>query len=76
VTHDYAGAAGAFRTVLKKYPDSRKAPDAMLKLGYTQAAQKQYSAARATLSEVTQKFPDSDSAKLAADRLKKLPAQQ
>ena len=34
VTHDYGSAAGAFRTVLKKYPDSRKAPDAMLKLGY------------------------------------------
>lgn len=76
VTHDYASAAGAFRTVLKKYPDSRKAPDALLKLGYTQAAQKQYPAARATLTELTQKYPDSDSAKLAADRLKKLPAQQ
>ena len=31
----------------------RKAPDALLKLGYTQYAQKQYPAAKATLTEVT-----------------------
>src|SRR6202007_1978410 len=36
VSHDYDSAAGAFRTVLKKWPDSPKAADAMLKLGYTQ----------------------------------------
>src|SRR2546430_557589 len=69
VNHDYEAAAGAFRTVLKKWPDSRKAPDALLKLGYTQYAQRQYSAARATLTEVMRKYPGSDSAKLAADRL-------
>jgi tol-pal system protein YbgF len=74
VNHDYDSAAGAFRTVLKKWPDARKAPDALLKLGYTQAAQKQYAAARATLDEVTKKYPGSPSAKLAADRLRRLPA--
>ncbi len=74
VNHDYEAAAGAFRAVLKKWPDSRKAPDALLKLGYTQYALKQYSAARATLSEVTRKYPGSDSAKLAADRLRRVPA--
>ena len=75
VSHDYDSAAGAFRTVLKKYPDSRKAPDAMLKLGYTQLEQKQYPAARATLDEVTKKYPGTESAKLAADRLRRIPAQ-
>jgi len=75
VSHEYDSAAGAFRTVLKKWPDSRKAPDAMLKLGYTQAEQKQYPAARATLDEVTKKYPGTDSAKLAADRLRRIPAQ-
>jgi tol-pal system protein YbgF len=73
VNHDYEAAAGAFRAVLKKWPDSRKAPDALLKLGYTQYAQKQYSAARATLTEVTRKYPGSDSAKLASDRLHRVP---
>ena len=72
VNHDYEAAAGAFRTVLKKWPDSRKAPDALLKLGYTQSAQRQYSAARATLTEVMQKYPGSASAKLAADRLRRM----
>ncbi len=75
VNHDYDAAAGAFRTVLKKWPDSRKAPDALLKLGYTQYAQKQYPAAKATLTDVTQKYPGTDSAKLAADRLKRIPEQ-
>ncbi|HEY0768524.1 MAG TPA: tol-pal system protein YbgF [Steroidobacteraceae bacterium] len=73
VNHEYDAAAGAFRAVLKKWPDSRKAPDALLKLGYTQYAQKQYAAARATLTEVTHKYPGSDSAKLAADRLHRVP---
>jgi tol-pal system protein YbgF len=75
VNHDYDSAAEAFRTVLKKYPDSRKAPDALLKLGFTQYEQKQYGAARSTLTAVTQKFPGTDSAKLAADRLRRIPAQ-
>ncbi|MBV8404351.1 MAG: tol-pal system protein YbgF [Gammaproteobacteria bacterium] len=75
VSHDYDSAAGAFRTVLKKWPDSRKAPDAMLKLGYTQLEQKQYPAARATLDEVTKKYPGTDAARLAAERLRRIPAQ-
>ncbi len=74
VNHDYDAAAVAFRTVLKKWPDSRKAPDALLKLGYTQYAQKQNAAARATLTEVMRKYPGSDSAKLAAERLRRVAA--
>ena len=73
VNHDYDAAAGAFRDVLKKWPESRKGPDALLKLGYTQYAQKQYPAAKATLTEVTRKYPGSDAAKLAADRLHRIP---
>jgi len=75
VNHDYDSAAEAFRAVLKKWPDSRKAPDALLKLGYTQFEQKQWSAARTTLTAVTQKYPGTDAAKLAADKLRRIPAQ-
>jgi tol-pal system protein YbgF len=75
VNHDYDSAGGAFRTLLKKWPDSRKAPDALLKLGYAQYAQKQYPAAKATLTEVTKKYPGSDAAKLAGDRLRRIPAE-
>lgn len=74
VNRDFGSAAGAFRTVLKKWPDSRKAPDALLKLGYTQLEQKQYPAARATLEEVTKKYPGTESARLATERLKRIPA--
>ncbi|HTD13293.1 MAG TPA: tol-pal system protein YbgF [Steroidobacteraceae bacterium] len=75
VNHDYDPAASAFRTVLKKWPDSRKAPDALLKLGFTQYAQAQYAAARATLTDVTRRFPGTDAAKLATERLRKIPGQ-
>ena len=75
VNHDYDSAAEAFRTVLKKWPDARKAPDALLKLGYTQFEQKQFAAARATLAAVTQRYPGTDAAKLAADKLRHMPAQ-
>src|SRR5207237_187217 len=73
VNHEYDAAAGAFRSVLQKWPDSRKAPDAMLKLGYTQLELKKVAEGRATLTEVTRKFPDSEAAKLARERLRRVP---
>jgi len=73
VTRDYDNAAVTFRAVGERWPNSRKAPDALLKLGFTQYELKQYAEARATLTQVTKRFPDSEAAKLAADRLKRLP---
>jgi len=66
--------AGKFQRVLAAWPDSRKAPDALLKLGYTQIEQKKLAAGRASLEQVVARFPDSEAAKLAAERLKKIPA--
>jgi tol-pal system protein YbgF len=74
VTHDLDAAAGAFRNVMQKWPNSRKTPDAMLKLGYTQLDQKKVSEGRATLSQVVQKFPGTDAAKLATEKLQRTPA--
>jgi tol-pal system protein YbgF len=74
VTRDYDNAAVAFRTVGERWPNSRKAPDALVKLGFTQFELKNYSQARATLTLVTQRYPDTEAAHLAADRLKRLPA--
>jgi tol-pal system protein YbgF len=74
VTRDFDSATGAFRNVLQKWPDSRKAPDALLKLGYTQLEQKKTGEGRATLSQVVQKYPGTDAAKLAAERLQRAPA--
>ncbi len=74
VTRDYDGAAASFRTVLQQWPQSRKAPDALLKIGFTQFEQKKFAESRRTLEDVIQKYPDSDPAKLAADKLKRFPA--
>ena len=73
VTRDYDEAAAAFRTVGERWPDSRKAPDALLKLGYTQYEQKHLTAARVTLQQVVARFPDTEAARLAQERLRKLP---
>jgi len=75
VTRDFDQAEVAFRTVGDRWPGSRKAPDALLKLGYTQIEQKHLSEARATLGQVVQRFPGSDAARLAADKLSKLTAE-
>jgi tol-pal system protein YbgF len=70
---EYEQAATAFRVVGERWPTSRKAPDALLKLGYSQIELKQVGQARVTLSDVTRKFPDSDASRLATERLSKLP---
>jgi len=74
VNRDFDHAATAFRAVGQKWPNSRKAPDALLKLGYTQIEQKRYGEARLTLASVSRQFPGSDAAKLAADKLQKMSA--
>jgi len=73
VTRDYEHAAAAFRAVGERWPTSRKAPDALLKLGYTQFEQKHLTAARATLQQVVERYGGSDAARLAQERLQKLP---
>ena len=74
VTRDYDHAAPCFEKVLSAWPNSRKAPDALLKLGYTQFEQKHVALARTTLQQVVVRYPGSDAAKLASERLQKIPA--
>jgi tol-pal system protein YbgF len=69
---EYDQAAAAFRTVGERWPNSRKSPDALLKLGFSQIELKRPSEARVTLGDVTRKYPDSEAAKLAAERLRRL----
>jgi tol-pal system protein YbgF len=73
VTREYDSAILAFRKVATDWPDSRKAPDALVKVGFTQAAQGKNAEARATLEEVTRRFPGSEASQLAAERLKRMP---
>jgi tol-pal system protein YbgF len=75
VTRDYDHASEAFERVGEHWPDSRKAPDALLKLGYTQFEQKRYAAARGTLQRVVDRYAGTEAARLAAERLAKFPAE-
>jgi tol-pal system protein YbgF len=72
VTRDYEEAMAAFRKVTTDWPDSRKAPDALVKVGFTQAAIGRSGDARATLEEVTRRYPGTEAATLATDRLKRM----
>ncbi|MCX7037451.1 MAG: tol-pal system protein YbgF [Proteobacteria bacterium] len=74
VMRDYPAAAAAFEKVIAGWPSSRKLADAQLKLGFTQFEQKRLAQARATLQQVVTRFPGTDAAKLAAERLSKIPA--
>jgi TolA-binding protein len=60
---------------MQQYPGNRKAPDALLKLGYCQLELKQTGAARATLARVVQEFPGSSAAAEARTRLERIGAQ-
>jgi TolA-binding protein len=74
VNREYPNAIAAFQTVTTQYPDSRKAPDAMVKIGFTQAALGRNGDARVTLEGVVQRYPGTEAAQLATERLKRLPA--
>ena len=75
VTKEYDHAAAAFQRVLEAWPNSRKAPDALLKLAYTQLEQGNRAAGRASLQQVPVRYPGTDAARLATERLARLPAQ-
>jgi tol-pal system protein YbgF len=66
VQHDYPGAARAFAEQIKKYPDSGRSPDSMLKLGQSLLAEGQTSGGCTTLAMLKAKFPKAPPATLAA----------
>ena len=69
---DLESAITAYRKVLSDWPLSRKAPDAMVKLGFSLSDLKRNGEARNTLDDVVRKYPGTPAAQLAADRLKRL----
>ena len=75
VTMNYPVALESFQHLLSQFPQSEKAPDALLKVGYSQLELKQDAAGRATLSSVKTKYPGSKAASLAQERLQHLPQQ-
>lgn len=74
VTRDYPQAMTAFNRVVAQWPDSSKASDALLKVGYSQLELQRTADARRTLEEVRSRFPGTDSARAATERLQRLPS--
>ena len=75
VNKDFAQALSDFRAVVDKYPNSRKLPDAWLKIGYCQYELKRWKEARDALKQVAQYGNDTNTAKLAQQRLAKMDAE-
>jgi len=68
----YEKAILAYDDVVRKYPNSNKVPDAMLKQGYAFIKLKDPLAAKAVLRNLVQKYPDSRAAGHAREKLKSL----
>lgn len=66
---DYNAALGSYQDLLSRFPRSERAPDALLKVGFSQLELKQTATGRATLERVTREYPDSTAAGLARQRL-------
>ena len=58
IGQDYAGAQRAFAEVIKKYPKSQRAPDAMLKLAQSFMSLGQKTEGCTTLALIKNKFPN------------------
>lgn len=67
---NYRATIEAQTELLKKYPDNAKAPDAMLNLASAQTELGQRDAAQATLQTLIARYPNSDAASKAKQRLR------
>lgn len=72
VRRQFTEALATFKSVVADHPESRKMPDALLKIGYCSYELKAWADARAALAEVVQRFPDSTAARLASQRLERM----
>lgn len=72
VTRDFENALDAFQTVVDRYSDSQRVPEALLKLGYVQAELGRNEEARRTLNQVISQYPGSRVAISAETRLSRI----
>ena len=72
VSQSYDKALPEFSVVVEKYPQSRKIPDALLKIGYCNYELKHFEAARKALQTVVSTYPETTAARLAAQRLERM----
>ena len=69
---EYKDAIKNFNNLLAKDPDHARAPDAMLSVANCQLEMKDVKSARKTLDDLMKKYPQSESASAAKERLSKL----
>ncbi len=73
VQKEYPRALQAFEQLIATYPDSPKVPGALLKIGYIQDAQREPAKARETLQRLVDEYSGTTEARLAKNRLERLP---
>ena len=72
VTQNFPLALQSFESLLSQFPDSGKAPDALLKKAYCQIEMGQVGPGQQTLNRVINDYPGTDAARLAVSRLRAL----
>lgn len=72
VTDQFENALQHFQVVISKFPRSRKIPDALLKIGYSNYELQHWDAARGALGRVQADYPDTTAARLAEQRLNRM----
>ncbi|MGA1253099.1 MAG: hypothetical protein ACO3WN_04615 [Burkholderiaceae bacterium] len=73
-TKIYPMAIQALSRLARDHPSHSRTPDGLLTLAASQAESGQTSAARATLAAIPKRFPGTDAARTASQRLKALPS--
>jgi len=72
VLSEFDEALAQFQLVISAYPRSRKIPDALLKIGYSNYELGRWQDARDALAQVGDNFADTTYARLAEQRLKRM----
>jgi tol-pal system protein YbgF len=70
--NEFEQALESFQAVISGYPQSRKVPDALLKIGYCNYSLKRWDEARITLTKVQDDYPETTAARLAGQYLKRM----
>lgn len=72
VTDQFENALEQFQAVINRFPRSRKVPDALLKIGYSNYELERWDAARTALRRVQDEYEDTTAARLAEQRLNRM----
>ena len=72
MTQKFDAALAEFGVVISRFPQSRKLPDALLKMGYCSYELKDWAAAREALTRVQEDYSDTTAARLAGQRLARM----